>query len=397
MSFKVYTKGSVFHVVNNDNNVDYEAHVNDVLITKQLTTSTDYYFQGLPTFNANNMLPIADIQDESGTPYSSASFETFYQNNTGIPVSGGGDASASNQLLQLEKLDTSNVTLDTISTKQDVISDKILDSNTWLESLDSNDYATSANQVAETAKITELLALDYLQIAKGYVSGVSQIQKSGRNPNVTSASVPEDIWNGSAVYAGFPLGAPEVLRFISSSASDTGVVTYMYLSSNTSTSWQSATVTLNGTTPVLGVSAWRVHSASYSNAGLTFNVGTITCQHNVTTANIFFQMPIGTNQTYVSAYTVPFGSTAFVKSVFAGVNTTTSMAVQHALWIRETTKSPRLRRNGSFTNTLNYLDDDVILKLPALTDITLRITSTTSNTGQVIVGGFDLIQFNTVL
>jgi hypothetical protein len=188
-----------------------------------------------------------------------------------------------------------------------------------------------------------------------------------------------------------------VLRFISSSASDTGVVTYMYLSSNTSTSWQSATVTLNGTTPVLGVSAWRVHSASYSNAGLTFNVGTITCQHNVTTANIFFQMPIGTNQTYVSAYTVPFGSTAFVKSVFAGVNTTTSMAVQHALWIRETTKSPRLRRNGSFTNTLNYLDDDVILKLPALTDITLRITSTTSNTGQVIVGGFDLIQFNTVL
>jgi len=397
MSFKVYTKGSVFHVVNNDNNVDYEAHVNDVLITKQLTTSTDYYFQGLPTFNANNMLPIADIQDESGTPYSSASFETFYQNNTGIPVSGGGDASASNQLLQLAKLDTSNVTLDTISTKQDVISDKILDSNTWLESLDSNDYATSANQVTETAKITELLALDYLQIAKGYVSGVSQIQKSGRNPNVTSASVPEDIWNGSAVYAGFPLGAPEVLRFSSSSASDTGVVTYMYLASNTSTSYQTATITLNGTTPVLGVSAWRVHSASYSNAGLTFNVGTITCQHNVTTANIFFQMPVGTNQTYVSAYTVPFGSTAFVKSVFAGVNTTTSMAVQHALWIRETTKSPRLRRNGSFSNTNNYLDHTVLLKIPALTDITLRITSTTSNTGQVIVGGFDLIQFNTVL
>jgi hypothetical protein len=259
------------------------------------------------------------------------------------------------------------------------------------------DFSTAGKQDLIDNKLSQLLGLDYLQIAKGLVNGVSQIQKSGRNPNITSASAPEDMWNGSAVYSGFPLGAPEVLRFSSSSASDTGTLTYMYLASNTSTIWQSATVTLNGTTPVLGVSAYRVHTASYSNVGQTPNLGTITCQHNVTTTNVFFQMPIGTCQTYVSVYTVPFGSTAFVKSVFAGVNTTTSMALQHALWIRESGKSPRLRRNGSFTNTLNYLDENVLLKLPALTDITLRITSTTSNTAQVCVGGFDLIQFNTVL
>jgi hypothetical protein len=252
-------------------------------------------------------------------------------------------------------------------------------------------------QPTSSIQLDSILSLDYLQIAKGLVPGVSVIQKSGRNPNVTSGSVPEDVWNGSAVYGGFPLGSPEILRFSSSNAGDTGTLTYNYLATNTSTAWQTATVVLNGTTPVLGVSAWRVHSASYSNVALTFNVGTITCQHNVTTANIFFQMPAGVGQTYVSVYTIPFGSTGFVKTIFAGVNTTTSMAVQHAIWIRETGKSPRLRRNGSFSNALNFTDNEVMLKLPALTDITLRIISTTSNTAQIIVGGFDIIQFNTVL
>jgi hypothetical protein len=73
------------------------------------------------------------------------------------------------------------------------------------------------------------------------------------------------------------------------------------------------------------------------------------------------------------------------------------MAIQHALWIREVGKSPRLRRNGSFTNQINYLDENVLLKLPAGTDVTLRITNTTSNTAQTIVGGFDLILFNEIL
>lgn len=242
-----------------------------------------------------------------------------------------------------------------------------------------------------------ILNLDYLQVAKGLVPGVTQVQKDGRNPVVTQITVPEDVWEGSAVYSGFPLTAPEVLSFVSTNAGDTGTLTYAYLATNTSTVWQIATVILNGLTPVLGVSAWRVHTASYSNAALGFNLGTITGRHSVTVANIFFMMQPSTNQTCASVYTIPFGSTGFVKHVSAGVNTVLSVAVQSALWIRETTKSPILCRNNSFSNVHNYVDDTILLKLPALTDITLRITNTTSNTGQIIVGGFDIIQFNTIL
>lgn len=256
--------------------------------------------------------------------------------------------------------------------------------------------ATLSEQQTQTDKLTQILALSDFQIQMGLVSGVSKVLKSGRNSSVTSSSVPEDIWNGSTVYTGFPTGAPEVLQFFSSNAGDTGVVTYFYLATSNSTAWQTATVTLNGTTPVTGVSAYRVHSASYDNGG-TVNLGTITCRHSVTTANVFFQMPIGTCQTYVAVYTVPAGSTAFIKKVQANVSTTNSITLQGALYIREFGKSPRLRRNFDFSDQKCFFDDDIYLKLNEKTDITVRITSSSSNTAQVIVGNFELILINQIL
>jgi len=246
--------------------------------------------------------------------------------------------------------------------------------------------------------ITKLLNLQPLEIQKGLVPGVSFVNKSGRNPNITSASAPEDMWNSSTTYTGFPTGAPEILQFFSSNAGDTGTLTYIYLATSSSTAYQTATVTLNGTTPVSGVSAYRVHTANYSAASATgFNLGTITCRHSTTTTNIFFQMPIGTSQTYVAVYTVPSGSTGFVRNVFCDVNTTTNVAIQGALWIRRFGMSPRLQRNFNISNAIDHHEQELYLKLPALTDITMRITSSSSASSQVVIGGFDIVLINQVL
>lgn len=234
-----------------------------------------------------------------------------------------------------------------------------------------------------------------LQVARGLIPNASIVAKSGLNPNVTSGSAPEDMWNGSAVYSGFPTSAPEVVQFFSSSASDTGVLTYQYLATSTSTQWQQATVTLNGTTPVSGVSVYRIHTARYSSGSATgFNVGTITGRHSVTTANVFFAMPIGRSQTYVACYTVPFGSTAYLMDLFASVAGTGSVAYELALWIRPLNGSPRIRRNFTASNSFEYFfNEDGSVELLGGTDIALRILSSTSGSGMALRGGFDLIEF----
>ena len=83
MSFKVYVTGNYFYLVDNANGRVIEEHKTKVKISKEFLTSTLYFFHGLETFNTQNQLDISDIEDETGTPYSIVTFETFIQNNTG--------------------------------------------------------------------------------------------------------------------------------------------------------------------------------------------------------------------------------------------------------------------------------------------------------------------------
>jgi len=237
--------------------------------------------------------------------------------------------------------------------------------------------------------------IDYEQaLVRGLFQNNSLVLKSGRNPSITSASVPEDVINGSTPYTGFPLTSPEELQFFSDSVSDTGTVTFLYLATATSTAYQTGTVTLNGTTPVnSGITAYRVHSMSYNNGSTaTFNAGTITCRWRTTTSVIFLTIPPSTSQSYSAIYTVPFGCTGYIKRVFCEVADSASVAVQGALWTRLSGQSPRLRRNFSCQTGSAY--NDVIyggLVFPSMTDIALRITNSTSNSATIVVGGFDLI------
>jgi hypothetical protein len=230
-------------------------------------------------------------------------------------------------------------------------------------------------------------------IAEGRWSGRSVVHKFGRNSDVDTGSVPEDVWNGGGVYTGFPTGAPEEIQAFSSDAADTGTLTFTYLASSTSTAYQTASVVLQGTTPVnTGVTVYRMHTARYSSgAATTFNAGEITMRHRVTTANIFCVMPIGRSQTNVSAYTVPAGFTGHLRRLFCRVLTNTSASVSGALWVRDLNGSPRLRRPFASANS-DYFEESPYggITINAGADIAVRITSASANNTDVIAG-FDLI------
>jgi len=234
---------------------------------------------------------------------------------------------------------------------------------------------------------------DELLIASGLIDGYSVVQKFGRNVDIDTGTLPEDVWNGGGTYAGFPTGAPEVFEAFSSSASDTGVLTITYLPTTTSTAYLTTSVTLQGTTPVsLVVSGYRMHTARYaSGAATTFNVGTITVRHVSTTANIFCVMPIGRSQTNVAAYTVPYGYTAKIVRLFCRVIGSTTGTVDGAMWVRTNGGSPRLRRPFTAGNSAPFEEQPYGgISIEQQSDIQVRISAASANNLDVIAG-YDII------
>lgn len=232
-----------------------------------------------------------------------------------------------------------------------------------------------------------------IDIAAGRYAGYSYINKFGRNPDIDSGTVPEDIWNGGGVYTGFPTGAAEEFEISSSDAGDTGVVTFTYLASSTATAWSTATVTLQGTTWVsTGVTGIRCHTATYaSGSSTTFNLGEITLRHKTTTANIFFKMPIGRSQSNVCAYTVPYGSTLYMTRLFCMLRgNSSSVVIDGSLWVRTLNGSPRLRRPFTVIGSAKFEEmPQGGLIMTAGTDIQVRVSNTYASNNLDVIAGFD--------
>lgn len=225
-----------------------------------------------------------------------------------------------------------------------------------------------------------------LLIASDQFSGQVIASKYGFNPDIDVASVPEDIWDGSGVYTGFPTGAPEAVTVASNSGSDTGSVTFHGLRTNASTVYTSETVAVGATS----VNTWyRVHSATYNNSNATsFNVGTITLAHATTTANVFQVIRPGHNQSNAMVYTVPAGSTGYIRGITASIMAASSGRwVTGALWARKFGESPRLLRPFTLSpeSRLNISPFGGIVLQP-LEDITCRVDSVSNNDTGVAFG-----------
>jgi len=153
-----------------------------------------------------------------------------------------------------------------------------------------------------------------LEAAAGRVPGYSSERKIGRNIDIDTASVPEDIWGGGGLYTGFPTsGSAETVDVFSSSANDTsagtGARTIRMFGLDADYNEQFEDITLNGTTAVTSTKTWwRLNHASVTSVGSgATNAGEITIRHTTTTANVFAVMPAQKGQTSILAYTIPNG------------------------------------------------------------------------------------------
>ena len=155
-------------------------------------------------------------------------------------------------------------------------------------------------------------------------------------------------------------------------------------------------IIMNGVTAVdtVGTDYMRHSRASVRLKGsATFNVGAITARQKVTTANIMMVLPIGFNNTMITAHTIPMGFEGHLDKWLVSLagktnaNVTVRLMMRHfgeAFLVKE---EFTIRGSGS-----SYLDRPFPVpknSLPPGTDIQVTAESDTNDT--VAVGSFDLV------
>lgn len=233
-------------------------------------------------------------------------------------------------------------------------------------------------------------------IAQGLFQNYSIVNKFGYNSSISTGTTPEDIWEGGGVYTGFATDA-ETVQVLSSSAADaaagTGARTIRVTGLDANYNVQQETITLNGTTPVNGLLNFiRVHTATIITAGSSgVNAGAITVRQTTTTANVFLSIVIGRNQSNCSAYTIPAGYTAYMRSLHIACGKPANVVLDGNIWTRNFGGVFRSRR--PFFVSDNYRLSDAIyggLVFTEKSDIVLRINTCSAN-NTAVNGGYDLI------
>lgn len=231
--------------------------------------------------------------------------------------------------------------------------------------------------------------LDFnLTVAEGLYQNRGITTKGGITPVLSTGALTQDLWSVAGAYTGFPVGVIQNGMAVSTDAGDTGTLYFSYLPTPTSTSYTFATITLNGTTPVsLGVNIWRCNFAYYDSGGDTsFNLGTISIYHQTTTSNVFVTIPIGLSESQCCAYTVPYGSSAYIDRDNGNMRGSASGSLDGYIYYREYEKSPRLRFPFELQYGGLFFDDvDYLRRIPQQTDIVPRITNASANS---LVGKF---------
>ena len=228
-----------------------------------------------------------------------------------------------------------------------------------------------------------------LNVASNLYQSHKTVFKDGLNLNLgTSASVtisaPQDVFgvNTGGIYPGFYTGSVEEGQIVVAGA-DTGTVSYSYLETPTSTAYVFATKAITGAGNYdLGHTIWRCNYMVF-NSGTVANVNTISLRHKITTANVFCVIATGYGQTFNAAYTVPFGSTAYVDRITGTIKGSATGSADAFLYYRPYGQSPYLRQAITLNFGSLYFDDiDYLFAIPARTDFIPRvITSSTNSQG----------------
>ena len=160
-----------------------------------------------------------------------------------------------------------------------------------------------------------------LEVAKGNILGHTMINKFGENPDIDTATDPEDMWDAGGTYP-FSTSA-DIDQLSSSDDGDTQEITIIGLDEN----WEEVTQTktLTGQTPVtLDTPLIRVYRAWNNGTSdfagdiyLTTNGAALTLGVPDVASAIRMQVRNGNNQSLMCVYTVPAGKTAFVLTAVA--------------------------------------------------------------------------------
>jgi hypothetical protein len=83
MSYKIFTRGAYFYIVDNANEREYDGLSKHVKVTRSLTTSDVFRIDGVDNWGPLQSINLADIQNENGDVYTLDDFVFFYERNTG--------------------------------------------------------------------------------------------------------------------------------------------------------------------------------------------------------------------------------------------------------------------------------------------------------------------------
>ena len=178
---------------------------------------------------------------------------------------------------------------------------------------------------------------DPLLIARGLVTGFSQVNKFGANPD-SAVNATEDVWDGGGTYV-FPATADMTYlrQAVDQAAMRGATIEVQGLDTNWALVVQNVLLdATNTTTPVeLGTALKRAFRMKVlANVVATQNIEL----RNVGGGTTYALIRAGFNQTLMSIYTIPAGKTAYMTQYYADNTPTTTRhpdAVKINLWMAD--------------------------------------------------------------
>lgn len=225
-----------------------------------------------------------------------------------------------------------------------------------------------------------------LEVSRGNVSGITALNKFGRNPDVDTAA-DEDVWSGGGTWV--EPTAARIHALVSASANDTaagtGARTIYIEGLDSSYNVQSETLSLNGVASVNTVNSYtminRMYVATFG-SGAT-NAGLITATA-ATDATITAQILAGFGQTLMAIYQVPNGYKLYINDISCDMNDITANTFIDILLLTKDygTGGYRTRQYIQLQNSgTAFIQKFIVppLQIPSKTIIKMRAANASSN------------------
>jgi len=236
-----------------------------------------------------------------------------------------------------------------------------------------------------------------LAVSMGQMPGYSAIDKFGENPDIDTATGPEDVWEVGGEYIYDADETAPIVSLASDNIADTEPISIVGLDIDGNEVTQE--ITLVGTTrQALTTPLWRVYRMS--NEGTSNLVGIVFCYTgtgaapSIGDANVRAAINNGNNQTLMALYTIPKGKVGFLYRGELGISRSQSTgSAEASYYSRRYGKIFKVKKRVDITNSGSSIFQDKRSfpdVIPALTDVKLTVEAVSANNCGVF-GTFDIL------